>query len=126
MKIIRGSDIEFVPASHEDATRPGVFKRVLATREDIQQGRVQMLNWARLPGHSAFQAHYHEDMQEVFVIITGEVQMRVADVKVTLRAGDAILVDAREIHEMHNDGDQEVEYLVFGVTRDEGGRTVVV
>ena len=35
MQIVRGSEIEFVPASHEDPQNPGVLKRVLATKNDL-------------------------------------------------------------------------------------------
>ena len=57
MKLVRGSEIEFVGASHEDPKQPGVFKRVLATREQVLPGRVQMINWAKLPQGSRFQRH---------------------------------------------------------------------
>ena len=58
MRIIRGSEIDFVPASHEDAKQPGVLKRVLATREELLDGRVQMINWASLPAGSSFRPHH--------------------------------------------------------------------
>jgi len=126
MNVIRGSQIRFIPAAHEDANNPGVLKRVLATRDDLLGGRVQMLNWARLPGGRAFRPHYHEDMQEVFVIVSGQARMRVGDETVLLAAGDAIVVEPREVHEMENDTDHDVDYIVFGITLDQGGRTVVV
>ena len=40
--------------------------------------------------------------------------------------GDAIVIDARETHQMQAIGADEVDYLVFGITLDEGGKTVVV
>ncbi len=126
MHIIRGSEIPLVAASHEDPKNPGVLKRVLATRDQLLEGRVQMVNWARLPRGSAFRAHYHEDMQEVFVIVSGRVSMSVEGTSVELAAGDAILVDPREVHTMQNACDSDVEYIVFGVTQDKGGQTVVV
>lgn len=126
MEVIRGSQIDFVPASHEDPTNPGVLKRVLATRDDFSAGRIQMLNWARLPKASSFAAHYHEDMQETFVILTGKVEMVVGEEAVELNAGDAILIDDHEIHQMHNRSDHDVEYIVFGVAREKGGKTIVV
>ncbi len=126
MKIIRGSEIDFIAASHEDPKNPGVLKRVLATRDDFVPGQIMMLNWARLPKGSSFAAHYHEDMQETFVILTGEVQMIVGEEAVDLNAGDAIVIDHQEIHQMHNRSDHDVEYIVFGVSTEEGGKTIVV
>ena len=43
MKIVRGNSLEFIPASHEDSQNPGVLKKVLATRNDLIAGRVQMV-----------------------------------------------------------------------------------
>lgn len=126
MRLVRGGEIEFVSASHEDPQNPGVFKRVLATRDDILPGRVQMINWAKLPRDSQFNAHYHEDMQETFVILNGRVSMTVDGKEQELSAGDAILIEPREVHLMKNLSDEDVHYLVLGVTLDQGGKTVVV
>ena len=91
MQIIRGDQIDFVPASHEDPKDPGVLKRVLATKSHLIDGRVQMVNWSRLPVGKSFQPHYHEDMQEVFIVLNGTVEMTVTDMTCTLNGGDAIL-----------------------------------
>ena len=126
MQIIRGSQIEFIPASHEDPSDPGVLKRVLASKNHLIDGRVQMVNWSRLPVGKSFQAHYHEDMQEVFIILNGSVEMTVTDLTCRLDEGDAILIDPREIHKMTNVCDDEVNYIVFGISTEKGGQTVVV
>ncbi len=126
MQIVRGSQIEFVPASHENPADPGVLKRVLAKKNHLIDGRVQMVNWSRLPVGKSFQAHYHEDMQEVFIILNGSVHMTVTDMTCQLDAGDAILIDPREIHKMTNACDEVVNYIVFGISTEKGGQTVVV
>lgn len=126
MKYITANESPFVPASHEDQTRPGVLKRVIATADHLQSGQVQMLNWARLPAGESFQAHFHEDMQEVFVLLSGSVEMQVDEQTVTMTPGDTVLVEPREIHKMRNTGADTAEYIVFGISRLEGGRTVVV
>lgn len=126
MHLIRGDEIEYVPASHEDPNDPGVLKKVLATKQQLIGGRVQMLNWSRLPVGKSFQPHYHEDMQEVFVLLNGRVRMTVSESEHELGKGDAILVAPREIHEMTNICDQAVEYIVFGISTEEGGKTVNV
>ena len=125
MRAIIGSQIPFVPASHEDHSRPGVLKRVLLTKPDLSPGRVQMVNWALLPVGSAFTRHYHEDMEEVFVITKGKAAMRCGAEEQSLEAGDCIVVGKREPHEMRNTGDVDVEYVVFGVSAEQGGRTIV-
>ena len=126
MLVVRASEGEFVPASHEDPNKPGVLKRVIATREGLLDGRVQMMNWVRLPVGSSFRAHYHEDMQEAFLIMSGKVMMRVDQTEVELDVGDTLIVDPREIHTMKNVCDQEVEYIVVGISLGQNGQTVVV
>jgi mannose-6-phosphate isomerase-like protein (cupin superfamily) len=116
----------FVPASHEDPLAPGVLKRVLLEKADLRPGRVQMINWARLAAGKRFARHYHEDMQEIFVLVAGEAQIAVASETFTMRRGDAVVIDPREIHQMWNPGSEDAEYLAIGITRETGGKTVVV
>ena len=126
MKLILSNDKSFVPASHENPLAPGVWKKILFQRDELQPGTVQMVNWARLPLGSSFSAHYHEDMQEIFIIVAGEAEMVVAGETVNLGRGDTIAIDRREIHRMTNRGSKDVEYLVLGITGNQGGKTVVV
>jgi mannose-6-phosphate isomerase-like protein (cupin superfamily) len=126
MQVVRGSELVYVAASHEKPEQPGVLKKVLGTRTDFVEGRVQMLNWSLCPKHSSFRLHYHEDMQEIFVIINGTVEMEVENQKVILTAGDAVFVEPREVHKMTNICDQDVAYLVFGISTGKNGKTVVV
>lgn len=126
MEVTYAKDRSFVPAGHEDAHDPGVWKTVLFAKADLQRGVVQMINWARQPPGKRFARHYHEDMQEVFVILEGTAQLKVGEKTVVLRRGDAVRIDPHEIHEMWNDGTEDVEYVVIGITSEAGGRTVVV
>lgn len=126
MKHIPASKGRFVPASHEDAARPGVLKRVIATCSEIKLGQVMMVNWARLPAGNSFRRHYHEDMQEIFILVQGQARLTVEGTNVDMSVGDTVIVDAREIHEMLNPGDSDAEYIVFGVSSGHGGQTVVV
>jgi mannose-6-phosphate isomerase-like protein (cupin superfamily) len=126
MKIILSSEKAFIPASHENPLAPGVWKKILFQRAELMPGTVQMINWARLPAGSSFSAHYHEDMQEIFIIVAGEAEMVVAGETVLLGRGDTIAIDPREIHRMTNRGNEDVEYVVLGITANQGGKTVVV
>lgn len=126
MHLVRGSQIEFIPASHEDPKDPGVLKRVLATHSNLIKGQIMMVNWALLPVGKSFQAHYHEDMQEVFIILNGNVKMTVNKQDHELAKGDAIVIDPREVHKMLNTCDDDVEYIVFGVSTEAGGKTINV
>ena len=126
MKFIDSAKLEFTPASHEKPEAPGVFKKVLMQEGDFQPGKLKMLNWCRLPVGSAFQPHFHEDLQEVFVIAQGSATMMVDGQNHVLQAGDCIVIDPREIHVMQNIGNEDVMYMVFGLAAGQGGKTVVV
>ncbi|MEC8555779.1 MAG: cupin domain-containing protein [Planctomycetota bacterium] len=131
MRVVRGNERDFEAASHEDPSDPGVLKKVLASKADLNPGRMQMLNWSLLKVGKSFRRHYHEDMQEVFVILAGQARMHIEEaahpaIDVDLRAGDAILIEPREIHGMENTGDEDVTYLVFGLSFEMDGQTVVV
>ena len=126
MRIIPSANRSFVPAGHENPLSPGVLKKVLLEKADLRPGRVQMVNWAFLGVGKQFARHYHEDMQEIFVIVQGEAVITVAAETATLRRGDAVLIDPREIHQMRNTGTEAVEYLAIGITSEAGGKTVVL
>ena len=69
MRRVLFDDQQFTASGHEDPSDPGVWKKVLFRRDELQPGRVQMVNWALLPAGSTFAPHYHEDMQEIFIVL---------------------------------------------------------
>lgn len=125
MKIIRGYAHQFVPASHEDPDHPGSLKKVLVKRDDVAPGRLQMVNWSHLAKGKSFRTHYHEDMTEVFVIIEGQAEIVTDGVRENVERGDAIVIEAREVHEMTNKGNCDLLYLAIGIAAGTGGKTVL-
>jgi mannose-6-phosphate isomerase-like protein (cupin superfamily) len=126
MKIARFSDQTFTPASHENPASPAVLKKVLLQKADLRPGRIQMVNWAVMPVGKQFAKHYHEDLQEIFVIMQGSVEITVDSETAVMHRGDAVVIDARQVHQMRNIGAEEVAYLAMGITAGAGGKTVVV
>ncbi len=126
MKLIRGDYVQFVPASHEDPKHPGVLKKVLFDKLAIPIGSVQMINWANLEVGKSFAAHYHEDMSEIFIIISGNVEINVDGNIARLQKGDAVAIDEREVHEMKNTSSLVCEYLAIGFSCGKGGKTICV
>ena len=125
MKTVRFKDLSYVPASHENPLRPGVLKKVLFKKGDIIPGQIQMVNWAKLPPKKSFQAHYHEDMDEIFILLNGKARMKVGTEKISLQPGDAVIVPMKKVHSMKNLGTKPLEYIVFGVGRNKKGKTVI-
>jgi mannose-6-phosphate isomerase-like protein (cupin superfamily) len=125
MKMISFDKLSFVPAGHEDPQSPGVLKKVLFACGDLQSGTVRMANWAKLlPGRS-FASHYHEDMQEVFIMVAGAARLVIDGAEVVLAPGDAVRIDPGEVHEMFNDTNEPAEYLAIGVANGDGDTVVV-
>jgi mannose-6-phosphate isomerase-like protein (cupin superfamily) len=126
MIIVRSTDLAFVAASHENADSPGVWKKVLLGKDDLMEGHVQMINWAMLPTGRSFRAHYHEDMQEIFIIVKGNARITVDKETADLGQGDTLVIPAGGVHEMENIGTGDVEYIVIGISEGREGATVVV
>ncbi|NWF54594.1 MAG: cupin domain-containing protein [Syntrophaceae bacterium] len=126
MKIFRLKDFEWIPASHESTQSPSVWKKVLLQKADLLEGWVQMVNWCRMEPGKAFRAHYHEDMEEVFLILKGQAKILLNGKEASLAEGEAVIIPPREVHEMKNTGAEDLEYLVLGISMGKGGRTVVV
>jgi len=126
MKIIRFEKLNFIPASHENSKSPGVVKKILLEKNDLIKGRIQMINWAKLPVNKSFQAHYHQDMEEVFIILNGKTLIKIDNEEEELRKGDAVVVPIGKTHTMKNISDEDVDYIALGISTGDNGKTVVV
>jgi len=127
MKIIRFDSLKFIPASHDDPLSPGALKKILLSRGDIPNGRVQMINWAKMGVGKSFQPHYHEDMAEVFIILTGKAQIQINKEIEDLYKGDVVIIPEKQTHLMKNIAETELEYIALGITTGDGtGKTVNV
>ncbi len=87
---------------------------------------MQVVNWCRMEPEKAFLSHYHEDMEEIFIILRGQANIRVNGEKADLGEREAAVIAPREVHEMKNAGAEDLEYLAIGISQGKGGKTVVV
>lgn len=126
MKVIRFSSLAYQPASHEDQQKPGVLKKILLTYKDLATGRVQMINWAKLPPKKFFRPHYHEDMEEIFIILTGKAKLTLDKQTAMLHKGDVVVIPRKITHKMTNIGKGGVTYIAIGITQKGIGKTIVV
>jgi mannose-6-phosphate isomerase-like protein (cupin superfamily) len=125
MKIFRLGDLDWIPASHESPQPPSVWKKVLLQKADLLEGLVQMVNWCRMEPEKAFRAHYHEDMEEIFIILKGRAKILVQGKEAGIAEGEAVVIPPREVHEMKNVGEKDPEYLVVGISQGKGGKTIL-
>ena len=64
------------------------------------------------PGKTALKPHVHAHQEERFQVLSGTLECRVGRKKVTLRAGDSIVLPKRVVHQWKNAGDDEAHFLV--------------
>jgi mannose-6-phosphate isomerase-like protein (cupin superfamily) len=126
MKIIRLQELEFIPAGHEDPKSPGVLIKVILKKNDFLAGHLQMINWAKMAAGNSFRPHYHEDMEEIFIILKGKARIQIREEEAILAKEEVVVVPMGEVHEMKNIGDEEAEYIVIGISQGKGGKTVAV
>jgi mannose-6-phosphate isomerase-like protein (cupin superfamily) len=125
MKIFRLRDLKWIPASHESPQSPAVWKKVFLQRADLLEGQVQMVNWCRMEPGKSFRAHYHEDMEEIFIILKGQAKILVNGEKAEMGEREAVVFLPREVHEMKNAGGEDLEYLAIGISQGKGGKTIL-
>jgi mannose-6-phosphate isomerase-like protein (cupin superfamily) len=126
MKIFRLNELEWIPASHENQQTPSVWKKVLLEKANLLEGRVQMVNWCRMEPGKAFSPHYHEDMEEIFLILRGKARIRIGEGAAEIKSQEAVVILPRDVHEMQNTGEEDLEYLALGISQSQGGKTVLV
>ena len=83
-----------------------------------------MINWACLLKGKSFAAHFHEDMDEIFIILNGRVRIEIEKEKKVLRKGDLVVIPKKKIHKMTNISSSDVDYLAIGLSLNRGGKTV--
>jgi mannose-6-phosphate isomerase-like protein (cupin superfamily) len=125
MKIFRLRDLEWIPASHESPQSPSAWKKVLLQKADLLEGRVQMVNWCRMEPGKSFRAHYHEDMEEIFIILKGQARILVNGEEAEMGEREAVVILPREVHEMKNPRGEDLEYLAVGISQGKGGKTIL-
>lgn len=124
--IIRFASLPALPASHEDPKNPGVLKKILISAKDVAPGHVQMINWCTLLPNKSFRPHYHETMDEIFIMLSGKVKMVIDNDVIMLQKRDTVIIEKNRVHSMINPGSKIVEYIAIGVSTSAKGKTIVV
>ena len=127
MKKLSIKNLEFIPAGHENPQNPGVLKKVIFTVNDVKiEGVVQVVNWARMETGKSFARHYHEYMDEIFIILSGKAEIKIDKESSLLEATDTVYIPQRAEHEMKNIEAGNLEYIAIGIVNKPGGKTIVV
>lgn len=76
-----------------------------------------------LPPGASVGKHMHREVAEVFYVVSGQGSFSVAtdegtDETVSIHAGDAVPLRLSEVHWFKNTGNEPLEFMVIGVSRD--------
>jgi mannose-6-phosphate isomerase-like protein (cupin superfamily) len=58
-------------------------------------------------------SHVHEDAEQLFIVVAGEMGLRIEDKQYRIKAGQAVLVRPGERHENFNVSSGETQYIVI-------------
>jgi len=109
--IVRADDVEDAYAGSEV---PGEF-RSLKEALDAEQVAVTLI---RVPPHSDFEqgtGHFHEKLEEIYIVTAGTLTMRFEDEVEEVRAGSAVRIAPGTTRSHRNEGEEPVE--IWAVSR---------
>ena len=76
----------------------------------------------RVPPGAAEEPHLHERARQFFYVLRGTAIMRTPDGVVTLGPGDGIEIAPGTLHQLANQSDEDVEFLVVSQPHAHGDR----
>ncbi|MBE9031243.1 cupin domain-containing protein [filamentous cyanobacterium LEGE 11480] len=109
MKFASLSELPIESVSHNAAIK----KQVMLRNGDLPN----LTNFAQsrfAPGQVAA-AHAHKDMSEVFFVTAGSGNICINGENYRLAVGNCIAIAPNEVHEVSNDGDQDLVLTYFGI-----------
>ena len=86
----------------------------------------QSLAEARLPVGASTTPHYHPQTEEIYYILSGEGQMRIAAETQTVGPGDAIAIPPGAEHQITNTGNETLVFLCCCAPAYEHEDTVLI
>jgi quercetin dioxygenase-like cupin family protein len=103
--IVAADDVD---DAYEGTDVPGEFRQ-LTDAVGCEQLAVTLI---RVPPHSDFEqgtGHYHDEVEELYLVTRGTLTMRLADDVHRVRAGSVVRVAPRTPRSHRNEGDEPVE-----------------
>jgi mannose-6-phosphate isomerase-like protein (cupin superfamily) len=79
----------------------------------------------RMPAGTAEVRHFHHHAQQFFFVLAGKATMEVAGRPMVLISGEGVWIPAGTLHQMRNDSEDEVHFLVISHPPSHGDREVL-
>lgn len=108
MQIVRFDEVEtYEPGGHH-----GVVNRLLTGRGRGEVEDVSIWHGLLSPGGGS-DLHTHDHSVQIYVAITGTIEVSDGGSPVALGPGDTAIIPAGEVHDVHNRTDEDVTLLVI-------------
>lgn len=79
----------------------------------------------RMPANTSEVRHYHNSSRQFFFVLTGEATLEINGEEVVLEAQEGIEVPPLTPHQMFNNSNNEIEFLVISQPTSKGDRILV-
>ncbi|MGE7841167.1 cupin domain-containing protein [Lysinibacillus sp. NPDC093712] len=79
----------------------------------------------RMPANTEEVCHYHHEAQQFFFVLSGKATMEIDGKQIILQANEGIEVPPLHSHQMRNDSQEDVEFLVISQPNSRGDRIPV-
>jgi quercetin dioxygenase-like cupin family protein len=105
-RVLRSADAHWRPSN-----QMGVLNTDLA--KQLEAGSLGARLWRLAPGQASTW-HRHRQEEELYLVLEGKGRVRVDEERLTLAAGDALLVEPGSMRQVFNDTDADALWLVVG------------
>ncbi|TKI70085.1 cupin domain-containing protein [Lysinibacillus mangiferihumi] len=79
----------------------------------------------RMPANTTEVCHYHHQAQQFFFVLSGIATMEIGEDRIILLPHEGIEVPPFQPHQMRNDSQEDVEFLVVSQPNSRGDRTPI-
>ncbi|MFC1976804.1 cupin domain-containing protein [Chloroflexota bacterium] len=107
MKLIKIEDLPGVlPAKHYDL----LARRITGPSIGAKAMEVSLV---RMEPKGRADSHTHDEAEQLFIVLRGEMGMKTAEGEARLKQGEAAFIYPGEVHENYNVAGVETEYIVI-------------
>ena len=79
----------------------------------------------QMPPDTSENMHYHTQARQFFYILSGKAIMKFADSEIILNTGEGIEIAPGIIHQMVNNSNDVIHFLVISIPKSHGDRIIV-
>ncbi len=109
MKLVQLENIQPEPVSHN----PEMTKRVFVRNGELRN--LAFFSQSNIPAQSQTSSHAHQDMTEIFLVISGMGNAIIGDATHELVPGACLVINHNEMHSFDNTGSEPLVMNYFGI-----------